>query len=288
MNPLKYPLHVAVPTAFDENETLDCQKTIAHMLHLQKQGIRSFLVCGSTGEQHSLSLSEKICLVDALAAETRFSKDAELLFGVAAIRYQEAQLLAMHIAQTSTIASIVLGFPPYICPTQSEAIAYAKGLILAVKKPVILYNNPRRTGFDLSEESLYILAQNSHVVGLKEAGDFKRIPAIKPNLSDDFRMYAGGEQDLIKKVQLGFDGLSSMAGNLYPQEMIDCWQELSSTKNLDTETPAWIRLMAAAAGDPSQTVSYLPWLKAQLATQQANFGHCRKPLGMTSLKGANQ
>jgi len=47
MTSLNHSLHVAVPTAFD------------HAERLQKQGIKSVLVCGSTGEQHSLTLTEK-------------------------------------------------------------------------------------------------------------------------------------------------------------------------------------------------------------------------------------
>lgn len=288
MNPLIYTLHVAVPTAFDVDEQLDHQTTIAHMLRLQKEGIHSFLVCGSTGEQHSLSLVEKISLVDALAAETRFSPDTELLFGVAGIRYQETHRLAAHIAKLPQVAGIVLGFPPYLCPTQTEAIAYAKGVIHAADKPVILYNNPRRTGFDLSIDSLSILAKDPRVIGLKEAGDVQRISTIKSQLPADFRFYAGGEQGLIEKVQLGFGGLSSMAGNLCPQEIIACWQELIQTKFLAIDTPAWRQIIDAAAGDPTQTISYLPWLKAQLRAQRSGFGHCRTPLGMSHLAGADQ
>ena len=288
MNPIKQTLHVAVPTAFDQNEQLDCQQTIAHLLHLQIQGIRSFLICGSTGEQHSLTLAEKINLIDALACEKRFCKDIELLFGVAGIRYQKTEQLATYIAQTPIIAGIVLGFPPYICPTQSEAVAYAKGLIVAAKKPVILYNNPRRTGFDLSDESLYVLAKDPSVVGLKEAGDIKRIPAIKPNLSNDFRFYAGGEQDLLQKVQLGFTGLSSIAGNLCPQDIIHCWQHLEVTKHINVNDPAWLSVTATATGDQTHKISYLPWLKTQLSNQQIKFGFCRSPLGMMSPKGRDQ
>lgn len=59
MTSLNHSLHVAVPTPFDHAERLDTKRTIAHILQLQKQGIKSVLVCGSTGEQHSLTLTEK-------------------------------------------------------------------------------------------------------------------------------------------------------------------------------------------------------------------------------------
>ena len=53
----------------------------------------------------------------------------------------------------------------YLCLTQKEAVLYAQGLIHTCEKPVILYNNPRRTGFDLSAESLLTLIADPRVIG---------------------------------------------------------------------------------------------------------------------------
>ncbi len=57
---LKELYHVAVPTAFDENEALNIQATLAHIHYLKEKWVNSVLVCGSTGEQHSLTLAEKL------------------------------------------------------------------------------------------------------------------------------------------------------------------------------------------------------------------------------------
>lgn len=71
MTSLNHSLHVAVPTAFDHAERLDTKRTIAHILQLQKQGIKSVLVCGSTGEQHSLTLTEKKTASTCLSARNQ-------------------------------------------------------------------------------------------------------------------------------------------------------------------------------------------------------------------------
>jgi len=62
-------IHIAVPTGFYEDESLNIQGTISHIRDLYKQGIKSVLVSGTTGEQHSLKLQEKIELINALELE---------------------------------------------------------------------------------------------------------------------------------------------------------------------------------------------------------------------------
>ena len=73
--------HIAVPTAFHENEDLNVDATLEHIRFLKKLGVNSVLLCASTGEQHSLNLSEKIELVENLE-RLDVSSDFEILFGI--------------------------------------------------------------------------------------------------------------------------------------------------------------------------------------------------------------
>lgn len=228
--------HVAVPTAFYQNEELNVSATMEHILYLQQQGVNSVLVCGSTGEQHSLTLTEKLSLLDALTKETRFSEDIEIIFGVASIRQKEAMKLAEEINQSSAISGVLLGFPPYIVPNQSEAKSYVEKIAGVLNKTVIIYNNPRRTGFDLSLEVVNDLFELKNVIGIKEAGDPKRVNQFKKPAGKPRYIYAGGESDLLNKVKhLGFDRLSSIGGNIYPLEVQNWFNDLLLSKNRSFE-----------------------------------------------------
>ena len=55
---LKHSYHIAVPTAFSDNEELNIESTIKHIQYLSKKGVKSVLVCGSTGEQHSMTVEK--------------------------------------------------------------------------------------------------------------------------------------------------------------------------------------------------------------------------------------
>src|SRR5690625_6848615 len=106
-------IHIAVPTAFFEDEYLNVQRTISHISNLYKQGVESVLVSGTTGEQHSLNLQEKIELINALELEEELMSNMEIIFGVSSIRQREAEELAKKLRNTR-VSGIMLGYPPYV------------------------------------------------------------------------------------------------------------------------------------------------------------------------------
>ena len=70
MHDLVNDYHIAVPTAFYDNEDLNTEATLQHIRNLYDQGVKSVMVCGTTGEQHSLSLAEKLQLLESLGADS--------------------------------------------------------------------------------------------------------------------------------------------------------------------------------------------------------------------------
>lgn len=219
-------IHIAVPTAFFEDESLNIKGTISHIRDLYKQGIKSVLVSGTTGEQHSLNLQEKIEIINGLELEEELIGNMEIIFGVASIKQKEAEELAKKIRHTK-ISGIMLGYPPYVIPTQEEAMIYTKRIINLSNKPTILYNNPKRTGFDLSDKSIIQLSEIDLVVGIKDAGNKEKIERIKNGmLRKNLYFYAGGEVDLDEKVLYGYNRLSSIAGNVSPIEISQWFQKL--------------------------------------------------------------
>ncbi|SEN88970.1 4-hydroxy-tetrahydrodipicolinate synthase [Amphibacillus marinus] len=275
---LTAPYHIAIPTAFYSDESLNTKATIAYIKSLYNQGVASVLVCGTTGEQHSMNIEEKLALLETLSLEKALLENMEIIFGVSAIRQTEATQLATAIKQVK-IAGILVGFPPYLVPTQNEAIQYARDIVQHCQKPTILYNNPRRTGFNLTTESLIELSQEGLIVGLKEAGDMYRVPLLKSELSESFSFYAGGELDLAEKVQLGFNRLSSITGNLKPLAIGAWFFSLLNNKPITMQEHNEVLELI----NETLTGSALPYIKQQLNQAGFNIGICRRPLGQDNL-----
>jgi len=192
---------------------------------------------GPQGEQHSMNVVEKLNVISAIESGQKLIKEMEIIIGISALRQQDAEKLAERISQ-SKVSAIMLGHPPYIIPSQQEAINYPDKIISLASKPVILYNNPKRTGFDLSYESIVYLSMNESVIGIKDPGDKAKLEKIKKNiLNKEFLFYAGGELELEDKVQSGYNRLSSIAGNIYPQEVKE-WFECLLNKSVINENEA--------------------------------------------------
>src|SRR5690625_2231284 len=272
---LKEKVHIAVPTAFYEDESLNLEGTITHIWDLYKQGVKSVLVSGTTGEQHCLSLQEKIAIINRLEEEEELFHHMEVIFGVASVRQKEAEELAATLRH-SNITGIMIGFPPYIIPTQKEAYAYAKSIIEQSEKPAILYNNPGRTGFDLAEESIVQLSRLEAVIGVKDAGEQVKIQRIQKGLNrHDFYFYAGGEVELQEKVSYGYNRLSSIAGNVYPTEITQWFQKLGMKQKLNEQESIKIAKILEQVYDGNAIMN----VKKILNQHGIAIGRCRSPIG---------
>ena len=194
---------------------------------------------------------------------------------MASIRQKEALLLAEKVNASPKISGILLGFPPYILPSQKEVKLYVEAIAKVIDKPIILYNNPRRTGFNLELDTFAELIKLPNILGIKEAGDSERIPELISAAGKKIYVYAGGEIDLDQKIALGATRLSSMAGNLYPKEVELYFLDLlhdraDKTKNAGIED----KIHNVFAENP------IFYIKNEITKQtQIDMGIARSPLG---------
>lgn len=277
IQPIKNTFHVAVPTAFYADERLNTAQTLEHIQHLYTLGVKAVLVCGSTGEQHSLSLHEKLMLVDAIQ-ESTLPNDLEIIFGLASIRLSEAKILAATLNTASKITAALIGYPPYIRPSQHEAINYTYALIENLtNKNILLYNNPARTGFDLSVNAIVALMHNQQISGIKEAGALTKIPELLSKLSRPIDLYCGGELSLKEQVSLGFNRLSSILDNIYPTQISHYFDNLLNNQVSETEEK-YIKTLIQHV----YTECTLKTIKDLITEKTSiNMGVCRSPLGMS-------
>lgn len=272
---LKENMHIAVPTSFNNDESLNTKNTINHIKKIHEKGVNSVLISGSTGEQHSLSLNEKIKIIDDLEKEDDLMENMEIIFGISSIRQKEAEELAKHLKNTR-VSAIMLGYSPYIIPSQDEAITYTESIISIAEKPTILYNNPKRTGFDLSSKAILKLAENNLVIGVKDAGEKDKVEKIKNRITKKtFYFYAGGEINLKTKIENGYNRLSSIAGNIYPKEINRWFNNLLANKNLNSQEEQEIEYIL------NKIYSGNAILNIKNISNQTNepLGKCRRPIG---------
>ena len=262
-------MHVAVPTPFHPDERLHVEGFAPIIAHLNAQGIDSLLICGSTGEQHSLTIEERIRIISYFNEQA--FPGVELLFGVAAVRTTDAVRLVQAL-EDSVFSGLLIGFPPYVLPTQQQAVRYVEELLRHTTKPVVLYNNPPRTGFELGSDTLHELVnRHAQIVGIKDVSDIRRHqPSAWPS---SFLWFAAGDKELADRIRHGCNGLSSITANLYPGEMKQAFADLVAGHPGDTaELNRWI-----AEANQGQAVVQVKMHYHKLGMIQPI---CRAPLGL--------
>jgi 4-hydroxy-tetrahydrodipicolinate synthase len=216
-DPYFLPYSVAMITPYTPGDEVD-EAGIRRMVeYYREQQVPALLVSGSTGEQHSLSVDERVFLYRAVKKAA--GGDLPLYAGVAAIRTRDAVRLAKE-AELAGYAAIMLGFPPYVRPNQEEVALYVQAVCAAVSLPVMLYNNPLRTGFNLEPETLIrLVEQHPQITALKEAGSPEHVKLTQERLVPGFQVLSGSDLTIAETFAKGYNGLTSVAGNLFPREM---------------------------------------------------------------------
>jgi 4-hydroxy-tetrahydrodipicolinate synthase len=115
----------------------------------------------------------------------------------------------------------VLSITPYYNrPTQEGLYQHFKAVAEAVDIPIILYNVPKRTGCDLSNDTVRRLALIPNITGIKDAtGDIERGNDLILTRPNGFAVYSGDDATALALMLLGGDGAISVSANLVPKAM---------------------------------------------------------------------
>jgi len=188
----------------DEESIADVVKHVAQGLaNLRRKYLRSVggvIASGSTGEQHLMSVEEKIVLYRKCVEHCR-PLDVPVIAGIAACTTAEACKLAQE-AVSIGCQGIMLGLPPYLKLCDSEIKEYVIAIRAVVPSaaefPILLYNNVARNGYGPSEDLIIDLYQSQLVFGMKYAlaseNEFIR-NAIQLKLrAPDLKLYTGGDK----------------------------------------------------------------------------------------------
>lgn len=142
-------------TTFDEEEKVDC-KTLKKMTdYLIDAGVHGVFPLGSTGEGYGIDFDEKKKVIETVleAANNRVPVYA----GTGAITTKESIRLTQMATKLGVDALSVIT-PYFISPNEEELYTHYKEIASSTDLPIILYNNPGRTGVDLSIELIIRLS----------------------------------------------------------------------------------------------------------------------------------
>lgn len=206
----------AVTTQFHDDLSLDVQRTHGVMQALIRDGVSGLIVCGTVGENCSLSRDEKITVMEA--AKDAAGGRVPVIAGIAEFTTAFACDMAKEAARIGLDGIMVMPALVYSSKPH-ETAAHFRGVSKATDLPVMVYNNPPIYKNDVTPQILASLADCETVVCFKESsGDSRRFTDVRNMVGDRFLMFAGLDDTVVESIMLGAKGWVSGMSNAFPQE----------------------------------------------------------------------
>ncbi len=190
------------------------------------QGVHGISVGGSQGEFFALDRDERIRLTE-LSVEAIAGR-VPLYMGTGGISTREA--IAYTQAAESAGADLALVITPYfISPNADELADHFTAIAKATRLPVMLYNNPPRTGTNI-QPSLYArCAEIDNIVGIKDSsGDITQVIEYVLAGGEKKVVFAGRDTIIMSLVMHGGAGAISPAANVFPALVVDLYDAIKA------------------------------------------------------------
>ena len=202
-------------TPFKEGR-VDLATFAANVERQVKAGMDFLVPLGTTGETPTLSDDEKRAVLET-AREHAEGRKIVVGVGTNSVPGTLANIRLLPDADAFLVV-----VPYYNKPPQRGIYEYFKAIASETDKPIILYNVPGRTGSNIEAETTLQLAHDvPNIVGIKEAsGKIDQILAILRDRPEDFAVLSGNDDDTLKLMKAGADGVISVASNVAPVEMV--------------------------------------------------------------------
>jgi 4-hydroxy-tetrahydrodipicolinate synthase len=208
----------ALVTPFTRSGELD-EKAVRRLGRRQiDAGIHFLVPCGTTGENPTLSLAERLRIVEILVDEA--GGKVPVLAGAGGYHTREVIHLAHEMAKAG--AQGLLSVTPYYNkPTPDGLFEHYRAIAESTPLPVIVYNVPGRTGVNVDVPTLVRMAAIPNIVGVKEAsGNVTQMCEICRAVPPDFLVLSGDDALTLPLMAVGGRGIVSVASNEIPAEMV--------------------------------------------------------------------
>lgn len=222
-----------VVTPFKHDLSPDPEKLVQHCRWLLSQNV-GLAVFGTTSEANSLSVEEKISLLDELVEAG--IESSRLLSGTGHCALTDTVKLTAHAVSLGCAGMLML--PPFYYKDVSDDGLFASFAEVIERVGsndlrVYLYHIPPIAHVAIAPHLVERLVTQypETVVGIKDSsGDWDNTDALLQLDLDDFRVFAGSETFLLQNMQGGGAGCISATANINPAAIHKLYENWQSEK----------------------------------------------------------
>lgn len=207
----------AMITPFQENGAIAFDVVEQIIEHLIANGTDTIVVCGTTGESPTLTVEEKLELIDYTVKKV--NKRIPVIAGTGD-NETEFSIEMTKKVEALGVDGVMLVAPYYNKPNQRGIYAHFEAIAKATSLPIVVYNIPSRTGINIHAETTIALSKIPNIRIVKEAsGNLDQMTKILAEVSDDTYIYSGDDGLTLPLLAIGGRGVISVAAHVVGNEI---------------------------------------------------------------------
>ena len=202
-------IYAAGMSIFNDDLSLNIDKTILHAENIIDQGCHGVAIFGSTGQAQLISIAEKIELLNKLS-KSKYKENYIIGTGlnslVEIINY-------IKIGLSLNFKRFLVMPPAYYSYGDKEVIEFYSKIVVAVPdSEIILYNFEKLSGYKFSIDCIKKLVERfpKQIIGVKDSS-YNLFENLK---LDNFSILPGTETKLLKGLEIGCSGIITATCNL--------------------------------------------------------------------------
>ena len=277
----------ATTTPFDRQMAVDHKFLAQHVTWLLDNGCTGLVMLGSLGEGATLSVPEKIAVLETAVRAT--GKRGPVIAAISSLSTGGAVDLAQAAKNAGCSGLMVL--PPYVYTSDwREMKQHVSTVIASTSLPCMLYNNPvaYKTDF-VPQQIAELAAEHPNLEAVKESSsDVRRVAGIIELLADRLQIMVGVDDVLVESVAAGASGWVAGLVNAFPAESVALFS-LASTHKLKEafELYRWFLPLLRMDTVP-KFVQLIKWVQEQVGAGSARVRAPRLELAGEELAQAQR
>ena len=202
-------IYAASLSVFNEDLSLNLDKTLKHADFLINNGCHGVVLLGSTGQSQLVSLSEKIKLINYLPKSQNHKK---FIIGTGVNSLGDTINL-INISMSLNFNYFLIMPPAYYKYSDKDVIKYFTKIIENTKDcKIILYNYEKLSGYKFSLDCIKNLKKNfpHQIIGIKDS----TYNIYKDYKDNNLSIFLGSEEKLHEGLKIGCHGIISATCNV--------------------------------------------------------------------------
>lgn len=209
-------------TPLNEDLKIDERGLRLEVDYLIERGVHGLVPLGSTGEFPYIPVDEKKRVIDIVVEHT--GGRVPVVVGTSAMGTDDVIQLSRY-ARDRGADGVMINVPVYYPLTDDDVFNHYQAIAKAVDLPIMLYDFPSVTHWEMSPELISRLSYIENIVGIKETASLEKVEQVlKIEKKEPFQTFAGISFILLEGLKLGAAGVICLIPNVAPREVASIYE----------------------------------------------------------------